>query len=258
MDAARQASHEHPARVLGVILGDGRGARRGQRPGRHRRGLVRRDRPDPAQGRGRQAPRVGRAAAAAARLPRRRLVAHRPPRRPGRRPARPARPAPDHRRRVRLARQDQGAARPVRGVRPRQHRPGLDPDHAVAGAARRRPRPAPAQGPPGHGDRRADQPQRRPAACLARRPAAGRRPSAPSSDGPGHHRGGHGDRRGRDPDRPPRRQAGRLLLPRPARPAGRAQAPRPAGAAGRGAALDRRGRHLRRDRQAPAQARDPR
>jgi glucose-6-phosphate dehydrogenase assembly protein OpcA len=26
MDAARQASHEHPARVLGVILGDGRGA----------------------------------------------------------------------------------------------------------------------------------------------------------------------------------------------------------------------------------------
>ena len=26
MDAAREASHEHPARVLGVILGDGRGA----------------------------------------------------------------------------------------------------------------------------------------------------------------------------------------------------------------------------------------
>ena len=28
MDAAREASHEHPARVLGVILGDGRGAAR--------------------------------------------------------------------------------------------------------------------------------------------------------------------------------------------------------------------------------------
>ena len=28
MEMAREASHEHPARVLGVILGDGRGARR--------------------------------------------------------------------------------------------------------------------------------------------------------------------------------------------------------------------------------------
>ena len=28
MNAARHASHEHPARVLGVILGDGRGSAR--------------------------------------------------------------------------------------------------------------------------------------------------------------------------------------------------------------------------------------
>ena len=37
------------------------------------------------------------------------------------------------------ARQAAGDAHPVRGVRPRQHRPGLDPTHAVAGAAGRRP-----------------------------------------------------------------------------------------------------------------------
>ncbi len=91
----------------------------GRRPGRHRRRLDRRDRADPAERRGGQAPRVGGAAAAAARLPRRRLVADRPARRPGRRPARRARAAPDHRRRRRHARQGQGAARPVRGVRAR-------------------------------------------------------------------------------------------------------------------------------------------
>ena len=88
MAAAREASHEHPARVLGVILGDARGAAAGQRPGRRRRRLDRRDRADPAQGRGRQAPRVRRAAAAAAGLPGRDLVADRPARRHRRRPAR--------------------------------------------------------------------------------------------------------------------------------------------------------------------------
>ena len=36
-DAARAASREHPARVLGVILGDGRGTAARERPGRHRR-----------------------------------------------------------------------------------------------------------------------------------------------------------------------------------------------------------------------------
>ena len=79
MDAAKQASHEHPARVLGVILGDGRGAAQVNAQVGDRAGLDRRDGPDPAQGRGGQAPRVGGAAAAAARLPGRRLVARRPP-----------------------------------------------------------------------------------------------------------------------------------------------------------------------------------
>ena len=35
-----QASREHPARVLGVILGGARGAGAGGRPGRHRRRLA--------------------------------------------------------------------------------------------------------------------------------------------------------------------------------------------------------------------------
>ena len=226
MDAAKEASHEHPARVLGVILGDGRGA--GQVNAQVGTGqgwsgetaLIR------LKGEVRQAPRVGRAAAAAARLPRRRLVAHRPPRRPGRRPARPARPAPDHRRGVRVARQAQGAARPVRGLLPRQHRPGLDPDHPVAGAARRRARPAPAQGPAGAS---VTAERISPSADLLRRLAArpAKVPATPAnSDGPRHHRGGDGDRRGRHPDRRGRRQAGHVHLPGPARPTGRAQAPR--------------------------------
>ena len=69
-------------------------------------------------------------------------------------------------------------------------------------------------------------------------------------DGPGHHRGGAGDQAGADPDHPARRQAGHVLLPRPARPADRAQAARAPGAARRGAAPARRGRRVRRGRHA--------
>ena len=36
MTAARAASREHPARILAVVIGDGRGAEPGGRPGRHR------------------------------------------------------------------------------------------------------------------------------------------------------------------------------------------------------------------------------
>ena len=75
--------------------------------------------------------------------------------------------------------------RPVPGLRPRQHRPELDPAHAVAGAAGRRPGPAPAQGDRRLGHGRADQPQRRPARGVAGRPAQGRGRPARSSDGPG-------------------------------------------------------------------------
>ena len=148
MAAARAASREHPARVLGVILGDGRGARPGQRPGRHRRRLERRDRADPAQGRGGQARRVRRAAAAAARLPRRGLVARDPPDDPAADPLGALGAAADHRRGPVPTRPGAGDPPQCRSVRHGQHRPGLDPDHRVAGAARGGAGPAPAEGAP--------------------------------------------------------------------------------------------------------------
>ena len=56
----------------------------------------------------------------------------------------------------------------VPGLRPRQHRPELDPADPVACPARGRPRPAPAEGHRGQGHRRADQSERRPSRRLAR------------------------------------------------------------------------------------------
>ena len=85
MEMAREASHEHPARVLGVILGDGRGDSQVDAQVGTGSGLDRRDGADPAHRRGGQASRLGGAAAAAARLPCRGLVAHRPAGRPRRR-----------------------------------------------------------------------------------------------------------------------------------------------------------------------------
>ena len=249
MEAAQAASHEHPARVLGVILGDGRGASADRRPGRHRLRLGRRDRADPAARRGGQAPRVRGAAAAAARLPGRGLVADRPPRRPGRRPARRAGPAPDHRR----GRRDPGKAKaictPVPRLPPGQHRPGLDPAHAVARAAGRGPRPAPAQG---HRRRRSTAERISPSAdLLVPGCATGSRSTVERkiSDGPRHHRG-----RARDRATAPirisaaRRQAGDVSSPgQPDRPVAlrRRDAAR---AARRGAAPARRGRRVRRRR----------
>ena len=43
MEAARSASREHPARILGVVVGGRRGAEPRGRPGRHRLRRVRRD-----------------------------------------------------------------------------------------------------------------------------------------------------------------------------------------------------------------------
>ena len=93
----------------------------GRRPGRDRIRLDRRDRADQAQRRGGQAPRLRRAAAAAAGLPRGGLVADRPAGRPGRGPARGARTAADHRLGERVPRQVQGAARPVPRLHAGQH-----------------------------------------------------------------------------------------------------------------------------------------
>ena len=88
----------------------------------------------------------------------------------------------------------------------------LDPADAVAGAARRGPGPAPAQGDRCQGDRRADQPQRRPARGLAQRPAQGRRRPRQLRR-PRHHRGLHGHQGGPDPHLPCRRPAGDVHLP---------------------------------------------
>ena len=114
--------------------------------------------------------------------------------RSGGRPSRPADPADDPlgalaQRRITdsaavHARQVLGHAPPVPGLRPRQHRPELDPPHAVARAPRRGPGPAPREGDARVGLGRADQPQRRPARGVAQRP-----PAVPverhTSDGPG-------------------------------------------------------------------------
>ena len=67
-----------------------------------------------------------------------------------------------------------------------------------------------------------------------------------NSDGPGITDVVLSTRAGDISDQPPRRQARGVLLPRPAGPAGRAEATRALRAAGRGAAAARRGRHLRR------------
>ena len=214
MDNARKATHEHPARVLGVVLGDGRGAAVGQRPGRHRRRLGRRGRGHPARGRGGQARRLRGAAAAAARLPRRDLVAARSARRPGRRPARAARQAADHRRRRGHPRQDQGAGGAVRVVRRRQHRPGLDPAHALACAARRGARPAPAEGHLGEGrspSGSAPAPTCSPPGCGT---GCGSRSRGRAPTGPGITEVVHGDQGGPDPDLPRRRPARDVHLAR--------------------------------------------
>ena len=247
MAVARQASHEHPARVLGVILGDARGAAQvnaqvGAGAGwSGETALIR------LKG---EVVKHPESVVLPLLLPDSPVAIYWPDRPAGRhrqRPARRARPAPDHRRRRRQARQGQGDPHAVRVVHQGQHRPGLDPDHAVAGAARRRARPAPPQGHRRVGHGGADQPQRRAARRVARRPAQGD-VDPQELVRARHHRGRDGDQGGADQHRARRRQAGDVPLPRPPRPADRAQAPRPARAAGRGAASPRRGRRVRRDR----------
>ena len=253
MRVARQASHEHPARVLGVILGDARGAPQinaqvGTGDGwTGETALIRLKGEVVKHAESVVLPLLLPDSPVAIWWP------SRPTGGPGDRPARSARPAPDHRRRRRHPRQGPGHPRPVLGVLRRQHRPGLDPDHAVARAARGRPRPAPAEGHRRLGDRRADQPQRGAARRLAGRPAQGpRRPQELRRTR--HHRGPPRHQGGPDRDLAARRPAGDVLLPRPARPAGGAEAPAAARAARRGAAPARRGRGVRRDRPQAAEA----
>ena len=185
MDAARAASKEHPARVLGVILGDARGkavvnAQVGTGSGwSGETALIR------LKG---EVVKHAESVVLPLLLPDSPVAVWWPtdaPEDPAVRPARRAGPAPDHRLRGGHAGQDQGDPPAVRVVRHGQHGPGLDPDHAVARAARRRARPAPREGDVGVGDRRADQPERRPARGLAQRPAAASMSSGTTPQGPG-------------------------------------------------------------------------
>ncbi len=77
--------------------------------------------------------------------------------------------------------------------------------------------------------------------------------AAPQLRRTGHHRGRPGHQGGPDHDHPSRRQAGDVQLARPPGPADRPEAPGPARAARRGAASARRGRRVRRDRSTPGE-----
>ena len=201
MTSARMAAHEHPARSLGVILGDARGAS-------HVHAQV-----------GTLAGWTGETALIRLRgevvkhadsvvlpllLPDSPVAiwwATQRTARPRRRPARLPGPAAHHRRLGRHAGQAAGHAHAVLVVLPRQHRPGLDEADALAGAARLGPRPVRDRRHLGVGHRRADQPERGPARDVARRPPQGEG-VPPQLEGPGDHRGGARDQAGPDPDQP--------------------------------------------------------
>ena len=156
MEVAQSASREHPARILGVVFGDRPGAARSTpRSGigsgaSGERALIR------LTGEVTRHAAVRGAAAAAARLPRRGVVAGQGARRTPP-PTRSAcwapvgSPTPPRCPRSKA----KAMLDPVHDVRPGQHRPGLDPDHRLAGAARRGPGPAPGQGAVRVGHRRA-------------------------------------------------------------------------------------------------------
>ena len=183
LDAAKAASHEHPARVLGVILGDGRGA-----------GTVN------AQ--------VGTGGGWAGEVALIRLkgeVVKHPdsvvlplllpdspvavwwPKDHPKDPAADPIGALSKRRITDAAYVTRGKLKALHAqcaaYSSGQHRPRLDPADAVARAARLGAGPAPRQGHLGGGHRRADQPERGPAGGLAGRPAQGaRHPASPPTD----------------------------------------------------------------------------
>ena len=141
--AARSASREHPARILVVVLGDKRGAGQvdaqvgigsgvsGERAVLRLSGEVTRH---------------AESVVLPLLLPDSPVVVWWPGRAPADpvgRPAGPSRHPPDHRRGLGAHQQGAGHAHPVLQLRPRQHRPGLDPDHRLAGAARLGPGPEP-------------------------------------------------------------------------------------------------------------------
>ena len=250
MLAAKRASREHPSRVLGVILGDARGAA-------HVNAQV-----GSGDGWGGETALIrlkGEVVKHAESVVLPLLLPDSPVAiwwptaaagRPGRRPARRAGPAADHR----LGRASR-AASPRRCSRQCQaYAPGntdlswtrLTPWRALLAAALDQ-HPLKVTGAKVTAERVS------PSADLLVAWLADRLKvdvARGNSDGPRHHRGQHGHQGGPDPHLARRRPARDVHLPRPARPAGRAQAARGPGAARRGAAPPRRGRRLRRHRRA--------
>ena len=175
MEAARSASREHPARILGVVVGGRRGQSRvdaevGIGSGASgERALIR------LTG---EVTRHAGSVVLPLLLPDSPVVVWWPGRAPEDTAGDPLGALGTRRitdAAVGALRQGPGDADAVHHLLRRQHRPGLDPDHRVAGAAGGRARPAPGHGHRRVGDGRADQPQRGPALGLARRPAALRR-----------------------------------------------------------------------------------
>ena len=168
LSAARSASREHPARILVVVFGDKRGAGQvdaqvgigsgasGERAVLRLSGEVTRH---------------AESVVLPLLLPDSPVVVWWPgraPEGPRVRPVGQARHPTDHGRRVRADREGAGHAGPVPQLRTGQHGPGLDPDHRMARTPCCGARPEPRQGDVRVGDRRADQPQRRPPVRLAR------------------------------------------------------------------------------------------
>ena len=184
MEAAKEASHEHPARVLGVILGDGRGA-----------GVVNAQVGTGGGWAGETA--LIRLSGEVAKHPSRwccRCCCPTPPSPSGGRRDPPDDPAadplgalgraPDHRRGRSAPGASQGAARPVRGLLARATPTWPGPGSPRGARCSPRPSTSTRSRVRGLGERGADQPQRRPAGRLAGRPAQGR-VTRPTRDGPG-------------------------------------------------------------------------
>ena len=177
LKTATTLSREHPSRVIGVILGDGRGAAELNakvRVGENSSGesiLLRISGELTKHAESVVLP------LAAARLPRRRVVAGQAADRSVAGCHRAARPAPpDRRRGDRLAHQVAQERRAP--LRRRRHRPVVDAPDPVACAAGRRARPVRRQGHRRNRHRRQRQPRSHPARRLAREPPQGRHQDA--------------------------------------------------------------------------------
>ena len=246
MKAANEAGREHPSRVLVAILRPGRGASGLDAEVRVGEGI-----PGEAvllrlHGELAKVPGVRGHAAAAARLPRHRLVAGRRAEGSGGGPAGPARSAPGDRRGRDAARVGR-LHRAGRGLRARRHRLRVDPADAVAGADGGRPGPVPDEGDGRRGRVREGQPECGSDGRLAAVPARSVPVEQKNSRGPGMTAVRHVHAVGADRADAAGRRGGDVQHAWAAGSAGRVEAPYDVRAAERGAAAARPGRRVRED-----------